>query len=98
MALEDAGIDAKEVDGLSSYTMESNDEVAVARCIGAGEISFFSQIHYGGGAGPGCVGHVAMAVATGQCQVGVAWRSRKRGSGKRPWASQSVLEPSTSNC
>ncbi len=98
MALEDAGIDAKEVDGLASYTMESNDEVAVARNIGAGEISFFSQIHYGGGAGPGCVGHLAMAVATGQCRVGVAWRSRKRGSGKRPWASQSVLEPSVSNC
>jgi acetyl-CoA acetyltransferase len=98
LALEDAGIDPKEVDGLSSYTMESNDEVAVARCIGAGEITFFSKVHYGGGAGPGCVGHVAMAVATGQCQVGVAWRSRKRGSGQRPWASQSVLEPNVSNC
>ncbi len=98
LALDDAGIDAKEVDGLSSYTMESSDEVSVARNIGAGEISFFSQIHYGGGAGPGCVGHLAMAVATGQCRVGVAWRSRKRGSGKRPWASQSVQEPSISNC
>lgn len=27
-----------------------------------------------------------MAIATGQCRVGVAWRSRKRGSGRRPWA------------
>jgi acetyl-CoA acetyltransferase len=27
-----------------------------------------------------------MAIATGQCRVGVAWRSRKRGSGQRPWA------------
>jgi len=30
-----------------------------------------------------------MAVATGQCKVGVAWRSRKRGSGPRPWTQTS---------
>jgi len=85
-ALEDAGIEASEVDGMASYTMETNDEVAVAKNIGAGDVTFFSKVHYGGGAGPGCVGHLAMAVVTGQCRVGVAWRSRKRGSGQRPWA------------
>jgi len=85
-ALDEAGIAPSEVDGMASYTMEASDEAEVARNIGAGEVGFFSQIHYGGGAGPGCVGHLAMAVATGQCRVGVAWRSRKRGSGARPWA------------
>jgi acetyl-CoA acetyltransferase len=85
-ALEDAGIAPSEVDGFSSYTMESNDEVEIAKNIGAGDLTFFSQVGYGGGAGPACVGHLAMAVATGQCRVGVAWRSRKRGSGQRPWA------------
>jgi acetyl-CoA acetyltransferase len=85
-ALEDAGIAPSEVDGMASYTMESNDEVEIAKNIGAGDITFFSQVGYGGGAGPACVGHLAMAIATGQCRVGVAWRSRKRGSGQRPWA------------
>ncbi|HVH19241.1 MAG TPA: lipid-transfer protein [Myxococcota bacterium] len=85
-ALEDAGIEPAEVDGMASYTMESNDEVEIAKNIGAGDITFFSQVGYGGGAGPACVGHLAMAIATGQCRVGVAWRSRKRGSGTRPWA------------
>ncbi len=85
-ACEDAGIDPSEIDGMASYTMETNDEVGVARNVGAGEITYFSQVGYGGGAGPGCIGHLAMAVATGQCRVGVAWRSRKRGSGQRPWA------------
>ena len=93
-ALEDAGIDASEVDGMSSYTMESTDAVEVAKTIGAGDITFFGQVGYGGGAGPGCVGHLAMAVATGQCQVGVAWRARKRGSGVRPWASSMYAQPS----
>ncbi len=85
-ALDDAGIAPAEVDGFSSYTMELTDEVEVAKNIGAGDLTFFSQVGYGGGAGPGTVGHLAMAIATGQCTVGVAWRSRKRGSGGRPWA------------
>jgi acetyl-CoA acetyltransferase len=85
-ALDDAGIDPSEVDAFSSYTMETTEEVEIAKNIGAGEVTFFSQIGYGGGAGCGTVGHVAMAVASGQARVGVAWRSRKRGSGGRPWA------------
>ena len=85
-ALDDAGIEPSEVDGLASYTMENSDEVEIAKNIGAGDVTFFSQVGYGGGAGPACVGHLAMAVATGQCRVGVAWRARKRGSGGRPWA------------
>ncbi len=89
-ALEDAGIDASEVDGFASYSMETTDEVEVARNLGAGEITFFSQVGYGGGAGPACVGQLALAIAAGQCRVGVVWRSRKRGSGKRIWSDPSI--------
>jgi len=87
-ALEDAGIDRGEVDGLASYTQEANSEVELARNLGLGDITYFSQVGYGGGAGPGVIGNLAMAVATGQCRVGVAWRSRKRASGavRRPWS------------
>ncbi len=85
-ALDDAGIAPAEVDGFASYTMEATDEVEIAKNVGAGDITFFSQVGDGGGAGPATVGHLAMAIATGQCRVGVAWRSRKRGSGGRPWA------------
>jgi len=95
-ACEDAGIEPSEIDGMASYTMESNSEVDVARNIGAGEMTFFSQVGYGGGAGPGVVGQVAMAVATGQCRVGVAWRSRKRGSGQRPWAAANQVSTGAS--
>jgi acetyl-CoA acetyltransferase len=85
-ALDDAGIEPSEVDGLASYTMETTDEVEIAKCLGAGDVTFFSQVGFGGGAGPACVGQLALALAAGQCRVGVAWRSRKRGSGARPWA------------
>jgi acetyl-CoA acetyltransferase len=92
-ALDDAGIAPSEVDGLCSYTMEQTDEVEIAKNIGAGDITFFSQIGYGGGACCATVAHAAMAVATGQAHVVVAWRSRKRGSGPRPWTQPVQLTP-----
>lgn len=85
-ALEDAGIAPSEVDAMSSYTMETTDECEIAGNLGFGDVRFFSQIGYGGGAGCGTILHLAMAVATGQANVAVAWRSRKRGSGPRVWA------------
>ncbi|MDJ0867881.1 MAG: lipid-transfer protein [Myxococcota bacterium] len=85
-ALDDAGIAPAEVDGLASYTLETSDEVEIARNLGAGDVTWFTQVGYGGGAGPACVGQLALAIAAGQCRVGVAWRARKRGSGGRPWA------------
>jgi acetyl-CoA acetyltransferase len=86
-ALDDAGIAPSEVDGLASFTMEELREVEVARNVGLGDITWFSQVSYGGGAGCGVVGQAAMAVATGQCNVAVAWRARKRAAKtSRPWA------------
>jgi acetyl-CoA acetyltransferase len=91
LALDDAGIDPSEVDGLASYTLETTEEADIARNLGLGDITFFSQVGYGGGAGCGVVGHAAMAVATGQCNVAVAWRSRKRGAAaSRPWSQVST--------
>lgn len=89
-ALDDAGIAPDEVDGLASYTLESTDEVEIAKNIGAGDVTWFGQVGYGGGAGPACVGQLALAIAAGQCRVGVAWRSRKRGSGGRIWANTKI--------
>ena len=54
------------------------EHLDVARNVGLGDITFFTQVGYGGGAGCGAVGQAAMAIATGQCNVAVAWRARKR--------------------
>jgi acetyl-CoA acetyltransferase len=87
LALDDCGIVPAEVDGLASFTLEPSREVDVARSVGLGDITFFTQIGFGGGAGCGVVTHAAMAVATGQADVVVAWRARKRASkASRPWA------------
>ncbi len=86
-ALRDAGVAPAEVDGLASYTLETTEEADIARNLGLGDVTFFGQVGYGGGAGCGVVGLAAMAVAAGQCTVAVAWRSRKRGAAAtRPWS------------
>jgi len=91
LALDDAGIAPADVDGLASFTLEPNREVDVARSVGLGDITFFSQVGFGGGAACGVVGHAAMAVATGQCETVVVWRARKRAdAASRPWAQASA--------
>ncbi|MEU1675762.1 lipid-transfer protein [Streptomyces roseifaciens] len=84
-ALDDAGIPPSQVDAFASYTMEETDEVEIAKAVGAGDVTFFARTGFGGGASCATVAHLATAIATGQASVGVAWRSRKRGSGPRPW-------------
>ncbi|MEO6469153.1 MAG: lipid-transfer protein [Acidimicrobiia bacterium] len=86
-AIDDAGLRPSDVDGLAMFSMENGREVDVARNVGLGDITFFSEVGYGGGAGCGVVGQAAMAVATGQCTTAVAWRARKRAAKtSRPWA------------
>ncbi|MFI9646721.1 lipid-transfer protein [Streptomyces sp. NPDC052040] len=92
-ALDDAGIAPGEVDALASYTMEETDEVEVAKALGLGDLTFFARTGYGGGGSCATVAHLAAAIATGQATVGVAWRSRKRGSGPRPWRNTAAQLP-----
>jgi acetyl-CoA acetyltransferase len=90
-AIDDAGLRPEEVDGLVAFSMEDGREVEVARNVGLGGVTFFGQVGYGGGAGCATVGHAALAVATGQCEVAVAWRARKRADKtSRPWAQSNL--------
>ncbi|OIK24313.1 lipid-transfer protein [Streptomyces malaysiense] len=85
-ALDDAGIAPGEVDAVASYTMEETDEVELAKAVGFGDLTCFAKVGYGGGGSCATVALLAAAIAAGQATVGVAWRSRKRGSGPRPWS------------
>ena len=53
LALEDAGIEPSEVDGMVTFTADTNPEIEIARLTGIGELTFFSRIHHGGGAACG---------------------------------------------
>jgi acetyl-CoA acetyltransferase len=83
IALADAGLQASEVDGLVTFVMDTNPEIEVARNLGAGDLSFFSRVDYGGGAGGGCILQAALAVATGVADVVVVYRAFNERSGRR---------------
>jgi acetyl-CoA acetyltransferase len=82
-ALDDAGIAPGEVDGMATYTMDSNEEIEIARATGMGELTFFSRIHYGGGAACAVIMQAAMAVATGVANTVVCYRSLNGRSSRR---------------
>jgi acetyl-CoA acetyltransferase len=92
-ALADAGLSAKDVDGLVTFSMDNNEETDVAGNLGTGPLRFFSQIGYGGGAACATVQQAAMAVASGVADVVVAYRSlngrswhRLGGGGAAGWS------------
>ena len=82
-ALRDAGIAPSEVDGLVTFSSDTNPEIDIARSLGMGELSFFSRIHYGGGAGCGTIQQAALAVASGVADVVVCYRAFNERSGNR---------------
>ncbi len=73
-ALADCGLSVADVDGLTTFTMDTSSEIALARELGIEELRFFSRINYGGGAACATVQQAAMAVATGVADVVVAYR------------------------
>jgi acetyl-CoA acetyltransferase len=82
-AIEDAGLRPSDIDGFTSFTLDTSDETEVARCVGAGDLTFFSRIGYGGGAAVSIVHQAAMAVATGAAKYVVGWRALNGRSGQR---------------
>ena len=61
-ACADAGISPAEIDGMVSYTVESVLDTALSNMVGTGDLRFFANVGYGGGAGPGCIGLLAMSL------------------------------------
>ncbi|WP_328861114.1 lipid-transfer protein [Streptomyces sp. NBC_00306] len=93
-ALDDAGLSPADVDGLVTFTMDTSPEITVAQAAGMGELSFFSRVHYGGGAACATVQQAALAVATGIAEVVVCYRAFNERSGRRFGAGVQHREPS----
>ncbi|MFC0601815.1 lipid-transfer protein [Streptomyces palmae] len=82
-ALADAGLTPADVDGLVTFTMDTSPEITVAQAAGIGELSFFSRVHYGGGAACATVQQAALAIAAGVAEVVVCYRAFNERSGRR---------------
>ncbi|GAB2571704.1 lipid-transfer protein [Streptomyces capparidis] len=93
-ALDDAGLAPGDVDGMVTFTMDTNPEITVAQAAGIGELAFFSRVHYGGGAACATVAQAALAVAAGAAEVVVCYRAFNERSGHRFGAGVRHREPS----
>ncbi|WHM37658.1 lipid-transfer protein [Streptomyces sp. BPTC-684] len=93
-ALDDAGLTPDDVDGMVTFSMDTSPEITVAQAAGIGELSFFSRIHYGGGAACATVQQAALAVASGVAEVVVCYRAFNERSGRRFGSGVQQREPS----
>ncbi|WP_338671632.1 lipid-transfer protein [Streptomyces sp. SCSIO 30461] len=93
-ALDDAGLSPADVDGMVSFTMDTSPEITVAQATGIGELSFFSRVHYGGGAACATVQQAALAIAAGVAEVVVCYRAFNERSGRRFGSGVQRREPS----
>jgi acetyl-CoA acetyltransferase len=82
-AIADAGLEPRQVDGMVTYTQDTNPEIEIARNLGIGELSFFSRIHHGGGAACGTVQQAVLAVHAGVADYVVCYRAFNERSGRR---------------
>ncbi|WP_101758834.1 lipid-transfer protein [Oceanicoccus sp. KOV_DT_Chl] len=82
-ALDDAGLKPSDVDGMTTFTMDTTDEIELARAVGIGDITFYSRVPHGGGAATGLIHQAVMAIASGMCETVVCYRGLNGRSGHR---------------
>ncbi|MBS1677752.1 MAG: lipid-transfer protein [Actinobacteria bacterium] len=82
-AIEDAGLDVGEIDGLTKYEMDGTLEISLVSALGIPNLRYFGQVGYGGSGQSSVVQMAAMGVATGQCDVAVCYRAMNGRSGLR---------------
>ena len=82
-ALADAGIAPSDVQGMVTFSSDTNPDIDISRSLGIGDLTFFSRIHYGGGAACATIQQAALAVSSGVADVVVCYRAFNERSGSR---------------
>lgn len=96
-ALEDAGIDAREVDGFATYTMDNNSEHEIFRLLGSREMRFYARTTGGGGAACGPLQQAMLAVSAGMAETVVCYRAMNERSEYRFGLPMSPSVPTSAN-
>jgi acetyl-CoA acetyltransferase len=92
-ALRDAGLPPAQADGLVTYTLDSNDELELQRCLGMLSLRWTGRAPFGG---VGCAASMqiaAAAIAAGYAEAVIVYRALNGRSGRRygtPEASKAV--------
>lgn len=82
-ALDDAGIDPADVDGMITFTLDPSDEIGLCRCLGVKDLAYTTRIPGGGAASVATVHQAMAAVTSGIAEVVLIWRAMNERSAYR---------------
>ena len=82
-ALQDAGIDRSEVDGLMRWSVDTSAEGTIAENLGVKDLAWFGEIRLAGNVGAALVTSAASAIYSGLANVIVIYRGVNGRSGRR---------------
>ncbi len=82
-ALDDAGIQPGEVDGLMKWWVDTSSEADVAANLGIHDLAWWGEINQAGNVGAALVAHAAAAIHAGLANVIVIYRGVNGRSGRR---------------
>ena len=82
-ALEDAGIDPADVDGMITFTLDASDEIGLARCLGVRDLAYTTRIPGGGAASVATLAQAMAVVDSGLANTVLLWRAMNERSAYR---------------
>ena len=98
MAVDDAGLNVEDIDGIVKFTMDYTDEMHIASSLGIPNLKYCGECGWGGGASCATIVHAATAIAAGVADCVVCYRAMNERSGRRygriPGTEQVMTSPS----
>ncbi|HME22142.1 MAG TPA: hypothetical protein VKI44_12530 [Acetobacteraceae bacterium] len=82
-ALADAGVEARDVDGIVRYSYDNVTQAMLVRALGIRDLRWYGEIPFGGIAQCGVVAQAAAAIASGIASTVVVYRALNERSGVR---------------
>lgn len=82
-AIDDAGMTPADIDGMVTFTLDTNDELLLMRALGIPDLAYWSRTPHGGAGAHTTVQHAAMAVASGAARAVLVYRAFNERSGRR---------------
>ena len=82
-ALEDAGLEPKDIDGIVRCDMDSVRPNDLADALGIPELTYWSEVGVGGVAPPAMIGQAVGAILSGQAETVMVFRELNGRSGRR---------------
>jgi len=82
-AIVDAGLEPSDIDGTVTFTIDTNDELALMRSVGITHLRWTSRTPFGGGGASATMEHAVAAVASGAADAVVVYRAFNERSGRR---------------